>query len=225
MPITTLPVSRAELDKVNLKGCSLFLSTEPWPLYQRIWYFISLKTNILALLLIQLIAEIVHFHILPAPNLGGHRKFERLIIVWGHWTVTAAPKYVIFHILKKSNLLLFLIKKIPKISTYCGFHSLSKKKIHVYIACLTYWGQEMHICVGNQTTFGSDNGLATTWQQAIINVIVNLNLRNKFQWNLQRNLYIFKMHFKMCGKWRSSSLGPNVSISVTKVIQGGCHRT
>ena len=45
--------SWAELDTVNLKICSLFSGTEPWPLHQRVWNFISLKTNILALLLIE----------------------------------------------------------------------------------------------------------------------------------------------------------------------------
>ena len=30
-----------KLDTLNLKGCSLFCGTEPWPLHKRVWYFIS----------------------------------------------------------------------------------------------------------------------------------------------------------------------------------------
>ena len=51
-----------------------------------------------------------------------------------------------------------------------------------------------HICVSKLTTIGSDNGLSLGRRQAIIWQcwnIVKLNLRNKFQWNLKRNWYIF----------------------------------
>ena len=33
---------------------------------------------------------------------------------------------------------------------------------------LTHWGLVMHICVGNITIIGSDNGLASSRHQAII---------------------------------------------------------
>ena len=33
---------------------------------------------------------------------------------------------------------------------------------------LTHWGRVMHICVGNLTIIGSDNGLAPAGRQAII---------------------------------------------------------
>ena len=42
----------AELETANLKGCPMFMVTVPWPLLERRWYFTSLQTNILALLLI-----------------------------------------------------------------------------------------------------------------------------------------------------------------------------
>ena len=32
-----------------------------------------------------------------SPGGSGHRKFETLLIVWGHWTVTNAPTHTIFH--------------------------------------------------------------------------------------------------------------------------------
>ena len=60
-------------------------------------------------------------------GLGGLRKFERLLVVSGHWTVTARPKYVIFHTVKGITIWLHShIKKFKKI-TPCGFYSLLKK--------------------------------------------------------------------------------------------------
>ena len=60
---------------------------------------------------------------------------------------------------------------------------------------LTHWGRVTHICVSKLTTIGSDNGLSPGRRQAIIwsnaGIIVKLNRRNKFQWNLKRNWYIF----------------------------------
>ena len=54
---------------------------------------------------------------------------------------------------------------------------------------LSQCGQVMHICVRNLTTIGSDNGLAPVMNQCWN--IGNSNLRNKLQWNFNRNSYIF----------------------------------
>ena len=61
---------------------------------------------------------------------------------------------------------------------------------------LTHWGRVTHICVGNLTIIGSDNGLSPGRRQAIIwtNVGILLTLRslkNKLQWNFNRNYSIF----------------------------------
>ena len=45
---------------------------------------------------------------------------------------------------------------------------------------VTHWGRETHISVSQLTSIGSYNGN-----------IVNWNLRNKLQWILKRNSYIF----------------------------------
>ena len=62
-------------------------------------------------------------------------------------------------------------------------------QIHV---SLTHWGRVTYICVSNLTIIGSDNGLSAPshylnqcWN------IVNWTPRNKFQWNVNRNSYIF----------------------------------
>ena len=41
-------------------------------------------------------------HIVPSGSLiSRHRKFQRLLIVFGHWNVTAGPKCMICHIFKR----------------------------------------------------------------------------------------------------------------------------
>ena len=60
---------------------------------------------------------------------------------------------------------------------------------------LTHWGRVTHICVSELTIIGSDNGLSPGRSQAIICIccgdIVNWSLRNKLQWNFNRNSNIF----------------------------------
>ena len=63
------------------------------------------------------------------------------------------------------------------------------------ITTLTHWGRVTHICVGNLTIIGSDDGLSPGRRQAItwINYwnIVNWTLRNKLQWKFNQNSNIF----------------------------------
>ena len=60
---------------------------------------------------------------------------------------------------------------------------------------LTHWGRLTHICVSKLTIIGSDNGLLPGRRQAIIwtnaGIFVNWTLRNKLQWNFNRNSSIF----------------------------------
>ena len=60
---------------------------------------------------------------------------------------------------------------------------------------LTHWGRVTHICVGNLTIIGPDNGLSPGWRQAIIWTNAGILLigphGNKLQWNRNRNSYIF----------------------------------
>ena len=58
-------------------------------------------------------------------------------------------------------------------------------------SALTHWGRVIHICVGNLAIIGSDNGLSpghylNQWWN-----IVNWTLKNKHQWDFNRNSYIF----------------------------------
>ena len=70
---------------------------------------------------------------------------------------------------------------------------------------LTHWGRVTHICVGNLTIIGSDNGLSPSHYLNQCWNIVNWTLRNKLQWNSNRNskFSFKKTHLKMSpGKWR-----------------------
>ena len=60
---------------------------------------------------------------------------------------------------------------------------------------LTHWGRVTHICVSKLTIIGSDNGLSPGRRPShYLNQcwdIVNQTLRNKLQWNVDRNSNIF----------------------------------
>ena len=59
-------------------------------------------------------------------------------------------------------------------------NGLSNQHIHV-----THWGRLTHICVGNLTITGSDDGLNQCSN------IINWTIKNTFQWNFSRSSYIF----------------------------------
>ena len=78
------------------------------------------------------------------------------------------------------------------------WHGVTHVSEVAVVIALTHWGRVTHICVSNVTIIGSDNGLSPDWCQAIIwtsdGNIVDWTLgilRNKLQWNLKRNPYIF----------------------------------
>ena len=82
---------------------------------------------------------------------------------------------------------------------------------------LTHRGQVRHICIGNLTIIGSDNGLSPGQRQAIIWTNAGILLIESLGTNFSEmliDLHAFslkKTHFKMpSGKLRSFSLGLNV---------------
>ena len=82
---------------------------------------------------------------------------------------------------------------------------------------LTHWGRVTHICVGNLTIIGSDNGLSPDRRQAIIWNNAGISLIGPLWTNFSEiviKIHTFsfkKMHLKMLsGKWQPSCLGINV---------------
>ena len=79
---------------------------------------------------------------------------------------------------------------------------------------LTHWGRVTHICVGNLTIIGSDNGLSPGRRQAITWTNVGILLIRPLGTNFSEMLieihtFSFKkIHLKMAsGKWRPFCLG------------------
>ena len=84
-------------------------------------------------------------------------------------------------------------------------------------ATLTHWGRVTHICVGNLTIIGSDNGLSPDRRQAIIwtnaGIMLIRNLGTNFREILREiHTLLFKnMHLKMSSVvWWQFCLGLNV---------------
>ena len=82
---------------------------------------------------------------------------------------------------------------------------------------LTHWGRATHICVGNLTIIGSDNGLSPGRRQGIIwtndGIVLIQPLGTNFnEISIAIHAFSFKkMHFKMSSaKWRPFCLGLNV---------------
>ena len=91
---------------------------------------------------------------------------------------------------------------------------------------LINWGRATHICVGNLTIIGSDNGLSPGRRQAIIWTNGGILLIRPLGTNLSEMLFgiqtfsFQKMHFKMSSaKWRPFCFGLNVlNLGVTPNI-------
>ena len=86
----------------------------------------------------------------------------------------------------------------------------------VTVHCLTHWGRVTHICVGNLTIIGSDNGLSPGRRQAITWTNVGILLIGPLGTNFSEVLIgihtvsFKKIHLKMSGKWQPFCLGLNV---------------
>ena len=93
-----------------------------------------------------------------------------------------------------------------------------KSLLHLSVTSeLTHWGRVTHICVGNLTIIGSDNGLSPGRRQAIIwtnAVILSLGpLGTNFSEILAEIItFSFKKMYLIVSsaKWRPFCLGPNV---------------
>ena len=85
------------------------------------------------------------------------------------------------------------------------------------VTCLTHWGRVTHICAGNLTNIGSDNGLspgrrqAITWTNVGMMFIVPLGTHFSEMLVEIQTFSFKKIHLKMSsGKWRPFCLGLNV---------------
>ena len=112
---------------------------------------------------------------------------------------------------------------VHKCSFFLALHFYSDSKYlksnENHTSVLTHWGRVTHICVGNLTIIGSDNGLAPGRRQAIIwtnaGILSIGHLGTNFS-EILIEIYTFpfkKKHLKWSsGKWRPFCLGLNVLI-------------
>ena len=111
---------------------------------------------------------------------------------------------------------------MEQVAEVLGMDPLELKTLNLYnkgdvSIVLTHWGRVTHICVGNLTIIGSDNGLSPDRRQAIIwnnaGILLIRPLGTNFSEMLIEILtFSFKkIHLKMSsGKWRPFCLGLNV---------------
>ena len=92
-----------------------------------------------------------------------------------------------------------------------------RSSMHICITGLTHWGRVRHICVGNLTIIGSDNGLSPGRRQAITWTNVHILLIGPIGTNFSEvliEIHTFsskQIHLKISsGKWRPFCLGLNV---------------
>ena len=106
----------------------------------------------------------------------------------------------------------------PCDSLTCAFlyHKINHLFYYVTLA-LTHSGRVTHICVGNLTTIGSDNGLSPGRRQAIIwnyAGILSIGLLGTYFSEILNEIITIafkKMRMKVpCAKWRPFCLGLNV---------------
>ena len=74
---------------------------------------------------------------------------------------------------------------------------------------LTHWGRVMHICVGNITIIGSNWLVAWSAPSHYLNQcwnIVNWTIRNKRQWKLNKNLFIFVQENGFENVWKMAAI-------------------
>ena len=89
--------------------------------------------------------------------------------------------------------------------------------INIYVFSLTHSTWVMHICIGNATIIGSDNGLLPGWCKAIMwtnAVILLLEILGTNFSEISIAIHTFslnKLHFiNQSGKWQPFCLGLNV---------------
>ena len=134
-------------------------------------------------------------------------SYHYIDVTWAPWCLTICSTVCSFWQKIKldvtSSALLVLCKRNPQVTD--GY------------PILTHWGRVTHICVGNVTIIGSDNGLAPDRRQAIIwtnaGILFIGPLGTNFsEISIEIHKFSFKkMHLKTSSaKWRPFCLGLNV---------------
>ena len=135
--------------------------------------------------------HIYHNNNLPQSGINTQHLSQRIPLLFLYSSIK------IFNVLSISSQFCFML-----------FISWWLQESHQH-SLLTHWGWATHICVGNLTTIGSDNGLSPGRRKAIIWTNAGLSLIGPLGTNFREILigiqtFSFKkMHLKMSSaKWR-----------------------
>ena len=124
----------------------------------------------------------------------GHNCFNTNIM-WSRTRVYILYFHARCKLMKSlGRLLMFFFPPLQQMHLYNPTHCVWCALITSTDTChwsLTHWGRVTHICVSKLTILGSDNGLSPSHYLNQCWNIVNWTLENKFQWNVNRNSYIF----------------------------------
>ena len=146
-------------------------------------------------------------------------SFKSILLSWIHFIIGFYVNFVATIIIRQSPIKGFIHWLVRK----CNAHCVERKKsgtlciIYLFVPIVTHWGRVTHICVGNLTIIGSDNGLSPGRRQAIIWTNAGILLIRPLGTNFSeiiigiQTFSFTKMHLKMSSaKWRPFCLGLNV---------------
>ena len=115
----------------------------------------------------------------------------------------------------KYSLIFYVLRTIT--TNIANRVTVKKTEHETYFEFLPHWGRVTHICVGNLTIIGPDNGLSPGRRQAIIWTNAGILLIGPWGTNFSEiliDIHTFsfkKIHLKMASaKWRPFCLGLNV---------------
>ena len=182
------------------------------------WFLLSLNSHIVS---VKRGKNIIPnpLHNVVAIKWGNYFNGYKQATLINYWPYELMPQALLTWFLLSLNSHIVSVKRgkniIPNPLEGCWQHFVAQRGFSCLL--LTHWGRVTHICIGNPTIIGSDNGLSPGRRQAIILTnagILSIGpLGTKFH-EISIGIQTFsfkKMHFKMASaKWRPFCLGLNV---------------
>ena len=114
---------------------------------------------------------------------------EWLFLIWVQWIIIMIPGAMVYFCTNKTveKILLAFLVHIHSCEIWI--------QLHTGMNMLTHWGLVMHICIGNLTIIGSDNGLCPSCCQAIIWSDAGILLIGPWRTNFSENALENGSHF------------------------------
>ena len=125
----------------------------------------------------------------PLQSPGSRQLIEQGSSHWGKIQIHRLSLYLCRWVARSAGPLI----KLRILAWNVASRKSHQVETHIHDNCvsLTHWGRVTHICVSKLTIIGSDNGLVPCHYLNHYWNIVNWALKNKLQWNFNRNSDIF----------------------------------